>query len=82
VSGYGKQGKMQDMRRKNHHSYSKKLTKHHGKNNYTGSLNTQARIGANYLSEEPVSKCSILFKVKKCENFNRRNILNISRIKI
>jgi len=32
--------------------------------------------------EEPVSKCSILFEVKKGENFNRRNILHISRIKI
>jgi len=31
---------------------------------------------------EPVSKRSILFKVKEDENFNRRNILNISRIKI
>ena len=50
----------------------KNLTKHQGKNNYTGSLNTQACIGANHLSEEPVSKCSILFKVKEGENFNLR----------
>jgi len=27
-----------------------------------------------------VKKCSILFKIKKGENFNHRNILNISRI--
>jgi len=32
------------------------------------------------LSLEPVSKCSILSKVKKSENFNRRNTLSISRI--
>jgi len=32
--------------------------------------------------EEPVSKCSILFEIKESENFNRRNILNISRIEI
>jgi hypothetical protein len=31
---------------------------------------------------EPVSKCSILFDIKEGENFNHRNILNISRIKI
>jgi ribosomal protein S10 len=30
----------------------------------------------------PHEKCSILFKCKEGENFNRRNILNISRIKI
>jgi hypothetical protein len=30
----------------------------------------------------PISKCSILFEVKEGENFNRRNILDISRIKI
>jgi len=35
-----------------------------------------------FLKGEPVSKCSILFKVKKGENFNRRNTLSISRIKI
>ncbi|NOY60429.1 MAG: PIN domain-containing protein [Calditrichaeota bacterium] len=33
-------------------------------------------------SIEPVSKCSILFEIKKGENFNHRNMLNISRIKI
>jgi len=32
------------------------------------------------LSFEPISKCSILFEVKEGENFNRRNILDISRI--
>jgi hypothetical protein len=31
---------------------------------------------------EPVSKRSILFEVKKGENFNHRNMLDISRIKI
>jgi len=31
---------------------------------------------------ESFEKCSILFKVKKDENFNHRNIWNISRIKI
>ncbi len=29
---------------------------------------------------ETFEKCSILVKVKEGENFNRRNILNISRI--
>jgi len=41
--------------------------------------------GINLKSTEPVSKRSILFEVKKGENFNHgniRNILNISRIKI
>ncbi|MFH1147827.1 MAG: hypothetical protein V1736_08990 [Pseudomonadota bacterium] len=31
---------------------------------------------------EPLAKCSILSKVKEGEDFNRRNILNILRIKI
>jgi len=31
---------------------------------------------------ETFEKCSILIKVKKGENFNHRNILNISRIEI
>jgi len=31
---------------------------------------------------EVVSKCSILFKIKEGENFNHRNTLSISRIKI
>ena len=31
---------------------------------------------------ETFEKCQILFKFKEGENFNRRNILNISRIKI
>jgi hypothetical protein len=31
---------------------------------------------------EAVSKCSILFKIKEGENFNHRNTLSISRIKI
>ncbi len=31
---------------------------------------------------EPFEKCPILFKFKEGENFNRRNMLNISRIKI
>ena len=34
------------------------------------------------LTFEPISKCSILFEVKKDENFNHRNILHISRTKI
>ena len=33
-------------------------------------------------SPEPVSKRFSLFKVKEGKNFNRRNILNISMIKI
>ena len=33
-------------------------------------------------NREPVSKCSILFESKEGENFNRRNTLSISRIKI
>ena len=33
-----------------------------------------------YLIEEVVSKCSILFKIKEGENFNHRNTLSISRI--
>ena len=37
---------------------------------------------SNFKSVEPVSKCSILFEIKKGENFNHRNIFNISRIKI
>jgi hypothetical protein len=31
---------------------------------------------------ETFEKCPILVKVKEGDNFNRRNILNISRIKI
>jgi len=31
---------------------------------------------------ETVEKCSILFKFKEGEDFNHRNILNISRIEI
>jgi len=31
---------------------------------------------------ETFEKCSILFKIKEDENFNHRNILNISRIEI
>jgi hypothetical protein len=31
---------------------------------------------------EPVSKCSILFEIKEGENFNRRNMLNISWLRI
>jgi hypothetical protein len=34
------------------------------------------------LLKESVSKCPILFKVKKGEKFNRMNTLSISRIKI
>jgi len=33
-------------------------------------------------AREPISKCSILFKVKEGENFNHRNTYSISRIKI
>jgi hypothetical protein len=32
--------------------------------------------------KETFEKCSILFKLKEGENFNRKNILNILRIKI
>jgi hypothetical protein len=35
-----------------------------------------------YLYTETFEKCPILVKVKEGENFNHRNILNISRIKI
>jgi len=35
-----------------------------------------------YFYNETFEKCSILVKVKKGDNFNHRNILNISRIKI
>jgi hypothetical protein len=34
------------------------------------------------ISSETSEKCSILLKSKEGENFNRRNILIISRIKI
>jgi hypothetical protein len=34
------------------------------------------------LLEETFAECSILFKFKEGENFNHRNILDISRIKI
>ncbi len=33
-------------------------------------------------SKETFEKCSILFKTKEGENFNHRNTLSISRIKI
>jgi len=33
-------------------------------------------------NNEAVSKCSILSKIKEGENFNHRNTLSISRIKI
>ncbi len=46
----------------------------------TGSMNEV--LGKEKLPEEPVSKRSILSKVKEGENFNHRNICNISRIKI
>jgi len=38
-------------------------------------------VSAN-LMDEAFEKCSILFEFKEGENFNRRNILNILRIKI
>ena len=43
-----------------------------------------AIININWMlfSTEAVSKCSILFKIKEGENFNHRNTLSISRIKI
>ena len=44
-----------------------------------GSLNS---LQGEFLSTEAVSKCSILSKVKEGGNFNHRNMLNISRIKI
>lgn len=34
------------------------------------------------IGNETLEKCSILFKFKEGEKFNRRNMLNISRIKI
>jgi len=34
------------------------------------------------IKRETFEKCSILVKVKEGENFNHRNILNISRIEI
>ncbi len=36
----------------------------------------------NLVQFETFEKCSILFKVKEGENFNRRNTLSILRIKI
>jgi len=39
-------------------------------------------LGTVFYIDETFEKCSILFKFKEGENFNRRNILNISRIKI
>jgi hypothetical protein len=35
-----------------------------------------------FIYDEAVSNCSILFKIKEGENFNHRNTLSISRIKI
>ena len=35
-----------------------------------------------FSDNETFEKCSILVKVKESENFNHRNILNISRIEI
>ena len=35
-----------------------------------------------HTKKETFEKCTILVKVKEGENFNPRNILNISRIKI
>jgi len=35
-----------------------------------------------FTNMETFEKCSILLKFKEGEDFNRRNILNISRIKI
>jgi hypothetical protein len=35
-----------------------------------------------FFTTEAVSKCSILFKIKEGDNFNHRNALSISRIKI
>ena len=39
-------------------------------------------MDTNFLAKEAFEKCSILVKIKKGDNFNHRNILNISRIKI
>jgi hypothetical protein len=39
-------------------------------------------VGFRGLYIETFEKCSILFKVKEGENFNRRNTLSILRIKI
>jgi hypothetical protein len=38
--------------------------------------------GLSLVMNETFEKCSILVKVKEGENFNRRNIWNISRIEI
>ena len=37
-------------------------------------------LGSSAIRNETFEKCPILFKVKEDENFNHRNILNISRI--
>jgi hypothetical protein len=34
------------------------------------------------MKREPFEKCSISFKIEAREDFNHRNIFNISRIKI
>jgi len=36
----------------------------------------------NTIAKETFARCSILFKIKEGENFNRRNIVNILRIEI
>ena len=48
-------------------------------------LRSKYVILANYGPEsrlETFAKCSISFKIKACEDFNHRNTLSISRIKI
>jgi len=42
----------------------------------------QIRNQKSNMGKEPFEKCSILVKIKEGENFNHRNILNISRIEI
>jgi len=42
----------------------------------------QIRNQKSNMGKETFEKCSILVKIKEGENFNHRNILNISRIEI
>jgi len=45
-------------------------------------LNNKDKIRRRAGLPETFAECSILFKFKEGENFNHRNILDISRIKI
>jgi len=44
--------------------------------------NVERRLDPLHMYNETFEKCSILVKIKEGENFNHRNILNISRIEI